>query len=199
MVPRENPAMKILGLRPRWGLLRQGLAYVLLWGPQAAFGATYRLSGTAGVMQQPTSNFYHAVYGANADVGTDRADVVLRLSYFERPVFRSMGYVDKDYGWSGLLGGKLTDAKSHGLYAYVGGGKVAGFIQTRTTAREGESTTRSFALPGITAAVEYDWQVRGMTFGFEHQTLIAFGDSAQTAAFVAWPYNLFLLSLGAGW
>ena len=183
--------------RWRWTMV---VALFVFFYKDETFAATYRLSATTGVMQQPTSNYYHFVYGGQADVGTDKDSILLRASYFERPAYRSVGFIDKDYGWSGLLGTKLTKTKKHGLFAFIGLGKVAGYIKTQA-ANEGtvDPKSRSFDLTGINAAMEYAWQIGRLALGIQHQSLIAFADRSQTEAFVAWPYNLFLLSVGADW
>ena len=170
----------------------------VIWAP-SSYGAMIHAALTSGVMQQPTSSYYHLIYGAQADIGTDDGGILVRGSYFERPVFRSVGYLDKDYSWSGLVGSKLASAKRHGFFAFFGGGRVAGYIKPADASEDGASRDRSFNMPGFTAAMEYKWLGDRMFLGAGHQAIICFGDSAQTEAYVAWPFSLFTLSLGAAW
>ena len=165
----------------------------------ASFGAVFQAALTSGVMQQPTSSYYHLMYGAQVDLGSDDGSLLLRGSYFERPVFNSVGYTDKDYGWSGLFGSKLASSKRHSFFAFFGGARVAGYVKPVSPPEDGVSRDRSFNMPGITAAMEYRWLGERLFFGAGHQSIICFGDTAQTEAFVAWPFSLFTLSFGGGW
>lgn len=168
-------------------------------GASASYGAVFQGALTSGVMQQPTSSYYHVIYGAQVDLSSKSDGLILRGSYFERPAFKSVGYTDKDYGWSGLLGSKLAGQKNHVFLAFFGGARVFGYVKAVSPSEEGVSRDRSFHLPGITAAMEYRWQGERFFLGAGHQAIIGIGDSAQTDAFVAWPFSLFTLSFGGGW
>jgi hypothetical protein len=181
--------------RPLARLMGVGLG---IWAP-SSFAALFQPALLSGVMQQPTSSYYHLIYGAQADFGSSDGAILLRGSYFERPAFKRVGYVDQDYGWSALLGSKLASTKSHGFFAFFGAGRVAGYIKPVTPVEDGSSQSRSFNMPGLTASMEYKWLGDRLFLGAGHQTIICFGDSAQTEAFVAWPFSLFTLSVGAGW
>lgn len=166
-----------------------------------------KLATTAGLMQQPTSHYYCAVYGVVVDFGTENESFLTRASYVERPEFRSNGFVDKEYGWFAQIGSKLTKAKSHGLYAYIGAGRMRGYMKldkdfdrpqasSSSTATSINVSKRSFTLPGATATLEYAARLGSTTLAASHQTFIGYVDDQQLEAKVAWPYNFFQLTLG---
>jgi hypothetical protein len=168
----------------------------------AASAATFTVITSGGVLQQPTSHYYHACYGLGLEAASDRQSIIGRISYIERPEFGTevesetgerIRFRDKDYGGFVTVGTKLTKQPKHGLFAYFGGGRVAGYIRTSN----GES--RGFALPGLTTIVEYQAQVGRFVFAAGHQTFAGYVDTAQLYAFVAWPYNVFNASMGYRW
>lgn len=157
---------------------------------------------SAGVLQQPTSHYYHACYGVSIEAANNRQSFVLRINYLERPEFATevtsesedkIRYTDKEYGGFLTLGTKLTKQPKHGLFAYFGGGRMAGQI------RASDRQERSFSLPGLTAAIEYQRQFGNVILAAGHQTFAGYVDQAQLYAFVAWPYNIFNASIGYRW
>lgn len=168
----------------------------------AASAATFAVLTSGGVLQQPTSHYYHACYGLGLEAASDKQGVIGRIHYIERPEFETevesetgerIRFQDKDYGGFVTVGTKLTKQPKHGLFAYFGAGRVAGYIRTS----DGQS--RGFALPGLTTIVEYQAQVASFVFAAGHQTFAGYVDTAQLYAFVAWPYNVFNASMGYRW
>lgn len=151
-------------------------------------------------MQQPTSHYYHAVYGGSVEGGTDSQSFLFRGSYVERPEFRAAGFRDKDYGWFGAAGTKVTKSKDHGLYAFFGLGRMAGYVKADTdTDTEGAVKDRVFGVSGPTASLEYLYRWKMLDLAVNHQTFIGYVDDTQLKAFVAWPYNFFQVSAGFVW
>lgn len=182
----------------RSSLMRQFfLSGCLFLSATSAWALELRLGATGGVMLQPTSSYYHGIYGGTLDLATDRRRLILRGAYFERPLFESVGFKDQDQGWSSLLGTSIKSLKKQDFLAFLGVGRVAGMV--RETQRDDDQPpfSRSYAMPALTTAVEYVVELGRMTLGVGHQTYIAFGGEDQTRALVAWPYNLFHIQVGA--
>lgn len=171
-----------------------------------ASAAVVRVASTGGVMQQPSSHYYLAIYGGSVDVGTSDERFLVRGAYLERPEFEDAGFADKDMGWFAMAGTKVKGAgeasgpNGRGLFAYFGVGEMAGYVRADAdavgpdTARE-----RNYRLGGLSAALEYDLSLAGVVFGVSHQTFIGYVDRTQTDAFVAWPFNTFQMRLGYAW
>lgn len=145
-------------------------------------------------MMQPASQYHHAVYGLSADIATDAQSLVGRVLYIERPKFRANGFEDQDAGAFGLIGTKVTKTKNHGLSAFLGAGKMSGYI--REMEASGES--RSYKLYGICAAVEYSGNWKALSGSIGHQTFVGYGTKEQREAYVAWPFNFILATVGVG-
>ena len=156
-----------------------------------------RVATTGGLMQQPSSNYYLATYGLSAEAGTDTGSFLTRLTYIERPEFRDAGYADKDYGWFALVGTKLTKAPTHGLYAFFGVGRMAGYVETdQAKNKTAGNLRRTFGVYGPTAALEYVAHWGRYDIGVGHRTLIGYVDNTELKSLVAWPYNFFEFHLG---
>jgi hypothetical protein len=173
---------------------------VALTGARAASAVTFKVASTGGLMQQPTSHYYHAVYGGYVEAGADSDAFVARFQYVERPEFDDAGYADKDYGSFGMIGTKVTKAKDHGLYAFFGGGRMAGYVRAQEATRgQTAADERSYALPGPTVAVEYQYHWKRLALAVNHQSFVGYVDKAQTDAYVAWPFNFFQVTAGVVW
>lgn len=178
--------------------------YVFLTALSAtsATAATFGILTTAGVMQQPTSHYYHACYGTSIDASTEKQGFVARVSYIERPEFSTTvtsetsektQFHDKEYAIFGLFGTKATKTRSHGLYVFFGGGRVNGYINSSS------GLDRKFSLPGASAVAEYQLHKNNFILAAGHQTFAGYVDDVQLKALVAWPYNFFHASIGYRW
>jgi hypothetical protein len=176
--------------------LRRALAVAATLGAsfvaQAAAAVTLEVGTTGGLMQQPTSHYYHAVYGAYFETGRDSEALLGRAAYIERPEFRAAGFIDKDFGYFAMAGTKVTKTKDRGLYAYFGVGRMEGYVKVDP---DGDASSdlepRTYAMPGPTALLEYLWRFKGLTLSVNHQTFVGYQDKTQLKAYVAWPYNFF--------
>lgn len=176
------------------------MALALWLVSDVALAATFKVATTGGLMQQPTSHYYHAIYGASFEGGTDSQKFLVRGSYLERPEFDNAGFKDKDYGFFTAAGTKITKEKTHGLYAFFGLGRMAGYVKAdEDTEVSGEATERDFAVSGPTAILEYVFRWKMLDLAVNHQTFIGYVDETQLNAFVAWPYNFFQVSTGIAW
>ena len=168
--------------------------------PEAAEAVTLKVASTGGLMQQPTSQYYHAVYGGYVEIASASQRLIGRGQYVERPEFSNVGYVDKDYGAFAQVGAKLTAAKTHGLLAFVGYGRMSGYIRAESATRaQTDVSERHYAIPGPIAAVEYAVRLGRIDLAVNHQTFVGFADRTQTDAYVAWPFNFFQVSAGVLW
>lgn len=179
---------------------RRVLALALCFASDVALAATFKVASTGGLMQQPTSHYYHAIYGLAVEGGVESQKFVVRGSYLERPEFRNAGFRDKDYGYFLMAGTKITKTKDRGLYAYFGGGRMLGYVKADPdTAVEGDAKERDFGISGPSAVLEYVFRWKKLDLAANHQTFIGYGDKAQAEAYVAWPYNFFQVSAGIAW
>lgn len=169
--------------------------------PPLLLGLAVKLGTAGGLMQQPTSHYYHAVYGVSLDVATESQKGIIRAHYIERPEFRSLGFADKDYGWFGQIGTKVLGPADHGLFAFFGAGRMEGYVRVIDRERiDSDVVARKYALPGPTASVEYVWRLGGVVdLAVNHQTFVGYVSKEEVEAYVAWPYNFFMLEAGYKW
>ena len=154
--------------------------------------ASLRPSILAGFMSQPSSQYYNYVYGGQVDFARAKESVLIRLQYIERPEFRSGGYVDQDFSSMFFVGKSLLQRGSLGVTALVGGGYAWGYLKSTQT----ESYVRNgYRLPGIGSALEGRWASKNWDIRLTHQVLICQGYKDQLQAYVAWPFNWFLISI----
>ncbi len=158
---------------------------------------TYSVGTNSGFMTQPTSNYYHAVYGGYFDVSLDDKRVFARASYVERPKFVAAGYIDQDYAFTSFIGTKLTNLKKpYGLLAGIGYGFAGGYIKPDPDYPEIVGEKRTYKIPGMVAAIEFVAQWRHIDLAFGHQTLIGYAGKDQIEAYVVWPFNFVLFRMG---
>ena len=90
--------------------------------------SVYKLGITSGLMQQPTSNYFHHVYGGYFEVGPDKEWLLLRLGYIERPVFESQGFVDQETFSYLAVGHAFPFTGPFSFVCHIGGAQVRGFV-----------------------------------------------------------------------
>ncbi len=180
----------------RFRVKSAALAVGLLVAAQAR-AVTFRAETTAGLMQQPTSHYYHLIYGGLFEISAEKDVAIGRVSYVERPAFKKSGFVDQDRGIFAMIGRKLGKAATHGVYPFFGVGQVSGYVRSDPAAAGiTERETRTFALPGLVAALEYQARFGPVAIGGGHQTFVGYVDADELRAFVAWPYNFYQVHAG---
>ena len=180
--------------------VKKAIFLAALLAPAQAEAVVLRVDSTAGLMQQPTSHYYHVIYGGQVSLATASEHVVWNTSYFQRPTFKNLGYADKDYGWFTTIGTKLTKSKDSGVFAAIGGGSVGGWVKTDKNASGiAKSETRSFRLIGPTVTLDYEYRLGPVQWSVGHQTFVGFVDRSEVMAYVAWPYNFFTTTMGVTW
>jgi len=168
------------------------ILFVILFAfSESLFAGEFRLLSAAGLMQQPSSQYYSTVYGASADFSTDEQTAILRGQYLQRPKYSSVGFEDQDIAYFGFVGTKVTKTKAHGLFAYAGGGTVQGYVKNIYT--EQKST---YSMSGLGLSIEYSAHFGNFVGSFSHTSFSGYADNDQFQAYVVWPYNYFLLQLG---
>lgn len=155
----------------------------------------YSMNTYIGVMQQPASHFYHAVYGLNSQVSLFKS-MQVRLGGFERPKFESEGYVDREYGVYILLGGVVAKDKRHEMRAYVGSGNNKGFINE---VNSDSRSSRSYSINGVLFSMEYSLGIKNYEVNFAHSQFVGSNNREHLEAFVAWPFSFFSVGIGYRW
>ncbi len=145
-----------------------------------------RLGSFVGLMQQPASEYYTAVYGGEMMLGED---YVTTASFLERPKFRASGFEDQERGYFLLSGAKLTEDKIGGLYAKIGFGTMQGFIKSLDSDRES-----SYSLSGPAAELQYIFSWKYGEISFAHRMFAAYSTKEQFKAYVLWPYSFFTIN-----
>jgi hypothetical protein len=159
-------------------------------------GASIRPTLLNGVMQQPASQYYHYVYGAELDLAKNQDAGLFRAQYLQRPIFKNAGYSDQDSSAAFFFGSNLISYGSLGATAFIGGGYAWGYIQKDQTASEA-AKKETYRLPGISTSIEARWSLAHLDMRLSHQVMICQNSKDQATAYVAWPFTWFLLSISS--
>jgi hypothetical protein len=89
-----------------------------------------------------------------------------------------------------LLGQSILQRKSLGVTSLIGGGYAWGYIKSETDF----SDINAYEIPGIAVALEGRWSTDYLDVRFTHQVLVGHSSEEQLNAYVAWPFNWFVLS-----
>ena len=167
--------------------------------PGFAFAGTFHVGATHGLMKQPSSQYYHFIYGGYAEYQLQNRRLSFRSHYVERPKFKSAGFSDQDYGYFTHIGTNLTNTKkTHGLSAYAGIGKMAGYISVNKTEHpEINKPRRSYQLNGASFLMEAYYKLGFLQFSAGHQSFTGFTNQSDFDADVAWPYLFYYAQVGA--
>jgi hypothetical protein len=182
--------------------MRHICALLIMWVavivPSHAQAITMHAGTSGGLMQQPTSNYYHAVYGGYLQVSTDNESLLLKASHSERPEFNANGFSDKETFSMGFLGSHFSKEKDRGLYAFIGGGETYGYIKSEEA--EGEiQQIRAFKMNGPAFSMEYLFRIGPLDLAINHMLFVGYGGEVEFESNVAWPYNITQLQIGANW
>jgi len=164
---------------------------------QNCLGITYSIGPAAGLMQQPTSHYYHYVYGTYAEVSADSRKFYIKALYLERPKFSASGFSDQEFGGFGFVGTKLTSAKKpYAINTLLGGGKISGYIKQDETSSDQSYPTRKYTLNGVALGIEASITISKVHASLFHQTFIGLSSQEDYDANVAWPFNFFVAKVG---
>ena len=151
-----------------------------------SFARHVRAGTLLGLMQQPASEYYTAIYGGEATIGEE---YVTTMSYLERPKFRASGFEDQERGYFLFGGAKLTHGKIGGLFAKLGFGTMQGYIKSLE-----DGTSSTYSLSGPAAELQYIFSWRLGELSFAHRMFAAYSTKEQFKAYVLWPYSYFTIN-----
>lgn len=161
------------------------------------YGASYSVLSSAGLMQQPTSHYYHFVYGGSGQAEFFEQKFLVRGSYLQRPKFEEAGFVDQDSGAFAFVGSQIAGNKIFGVTALIGGGRINGYIRATDEYYSSEDAPeRSYSISGLSTALEASARWGSLHVAVNHQTFVGYVDREQLNAYVGWPYNFFLVNVG---
>ena len=122
----------------------------LLLSSNNGLAITWRLGLSSGLMQQPTSNYFHLVRGGYGEFATDSNAINLRLGYLERPQFIANGFRDQEsFAYIGI-GHAHKFMHILALSMHLGSGRVNGFVKADDPLIE----TSRYQLDGLMASME---------------------------------------------
>lgn len=170
------------------------LVGLLLLTPNSAFAVSIRPVAATGVMQQPTSQYYHWMYGGIFDVGPT-PNLSLRGSYFERPAFHSAGFVDQEFMSFIQGGGSITRKNVFDIYGFAGLGRVWGYIK-EDLAKDDPAPIRreTYSMPSIVLSMEAGVALAALDLRIGHSQIVCMGSRDQVSTKVAWPYTSYYLT-----
>ncbi len=182
--------IKVLPMDP--GLALVVAAMFWTWRtPTELSAASLRPTVVTGLMQQPSSQYYHYVYGGQVDIARKDDAAYMRLQYLERPAFRSAGYVDQDFSAALFFGKSVYKKGPLGIGALIGTGYNWGYLKEIA----GDAPSReAYRMPGIGTGIEGKWSTDRLDVRLSYQTMICQNDRSQIDYYVAWPFSWFLLS-----
>jgi hypothetical protein len=168
---------------------------VLIWSVSTPANAlNFGTSLDGGLVQQPTSQYFHAGYGVSLWAATTSARFGLRATYFERPKFRSNSFEDQDRGGAFLAYGSIWSKSRLRLLAGAGFGRFNGYVRPQTTSSEFE--TRNYGIPGAVVWAQLTQNFGPLQLGLSHWTLAGYAGQEQFDALVVWPFSVFSFSIG---
>lgn len=167
---------------------------LLMLMPFRALAVSMRPVAVTGVMQQPTSQYYHWIYGGMFDVGPTPG-LSLRASYFERPAFHSAGYVDQEFLAFAQMGGLIARKSIIDIYGFIGGGRVWGYLKEDNSEVASTPVRReTFAMPAAAFSMEASLSLGLVDMRIGHSQIVCMGTSDQVKSKVAWPYTTYYLT-----
>lgn len=176
------------------GALYLGFSCVFFQGN--ANGAHFGLELTTGLMQQPTSQYYLWTYGANATLASENQGLILRLSYLERPKFKSEGFQDQDSALFAFIGGKSREfTKSLYVLVYAGFGETSGYIESTDNKEVYQKRSYKLSGPSFSLQIVYEASQR-LRFTLSHETLVGISGQDDFDSYVVWPYLFYQFGIG---
>jgi hypothetical protein len=175
-------------------ILLMTIGAILLANSESARALNYGTSIDGGLVQQPTSQYFHLGYGISLWAASSSQRIGLRATYFERPKFRSNSFEDQDRGGAALAYGSIWHKARTRLLAGVGAGRFDGYVRPQETQSDFE--TRTYSIPGVVVWAQLTQSYGRLSFGMSHWTLAGYAGREQFDALVVWPFSVFSLSIG---
>ena len=146
-----------------------------------------------GYMQQPTSSYYHEVFGGHLDIATENQSLFLRLGQVQRPTFHAAGFSDKETHHFALLGHRLLRHGPFSIDTGAGYGTVTGFLHASA---DSTLSKREFSVHGGILNAEALLGFSVFEIGLSHQLFVGLGTKEQREVYVAWPYHFVFMRGG---
>lgn len=164
------------------------------WG-SISYSADFGANIQSGLMQQPGSEYYHFVKGVSLSAKPSRTDLGFKLSYWERPQFKSQNYIDQEFGLTASFQFIAKKGKNWSWGLGVGVGRVEGYVAEVDDQGERLKSSR-FSLSGLYNEWAFSWFFGKISLNLSQGVMIGFGPKIETDAYVAWPYQTILISVG---
>lgn len=172
--------------------------WIFLSMASRALGWSLETAPSVGLMQQPTSQYYHLVYGAHLTMSGEKDLWLLRYIFSERPVFESQGFADQDRLQMFVAGGKVRELmKKISIEALIGCGEISGYLKPSDDSTRAQYSRRAYRIYGpafdLQASLSFAkiWRL-----AFSHQTIVGITSKEELRAYVSWPYATYQFSLG---
>jgi|GEM_PF-1363546 len=149
----------------------------------------------AGVMQQPSSQYFLMAYSANAFLEFAPAKAAISLTAFGRPRFSAGNYEDQDFGGLVELRKGVAARGSFSLGASIGGGQMRGYVKSK----EVDGTRSDYRMDGVSATVDLRYATgKDARFSAQlsHTMFSGLSTALETKARVAWPWSFVMLGIG---
>lgn len=125
----------------------------------------------------------------------DQRNYFIRGSYLERPEDTTLGFKDKEF-FQTILIGKTLKTFMGISHTGIGFGSVEGYIKGKPNSAS-PTVIRKFKLPTIDLLVLQQFSLgESYKLAIGHQSSVGIGNAPQQRAYVTWPYNVFILSFG---
>ena len=160
-------------------------------------GLEFQAGPTVGLFQQPTSQYYHVVYGGNISAENNSRTFGARYQFVERPRFESAGFADQESVHTLLLGGKVKDLwRRAEVSAFAGGGHVQGYLKPTSEQSKELYQRRGYLIRGLALELSLATHISKLRLAVSHQTIVGISSESELKSYVAWPYALYNLSIG---
>lgn len=170
------------------------LLSIFVFFENRAQALNYGLSLLGGFIQQPTSQYFHAGYGAELAIQAKGEAIGMRVLYFERPQFKSQGFEDQDRGYSVVLSSNFWQQNKYLLLGGMGFGRFDGY--TRPTDDLSQLPSRTYGISGLTVWGQIARDIGNFRLSFSHWTHVGYAGKDQFEAVVVWPFSVYAFSLG---
>jgi hypothetical protein len=149
----------------------------------------------AGLMQQPSSQYYLLAYSTNAFIEFAPARAGISLTAVGRPRFSASGYEDQDFGGMIEMRKGVATRGNFSLGAGIGGGQMRGYVKSTSL----DGGRGDYRMDGVSTTIDlrYSGQRDGrFTAQLSHTMFSGVSTSLETKARVAWPWSFVMLAIG---
>jgi hypothetical protein len=164
------------------------VSILVLLTPYIANSMSVEVGSQASYFIQPNSQYFHQSSGAFLGIASTKKKLIWRFSYIERQQFRTDTFADGEIGLFTHIGTQLKSNKFLQLFAFLGGGKMHGYINEKDL-----QVRRSYTLSGVSSSAEARTSLLDLHFALHLQTFVGFDGNYQLKYYVAWPFTIIAL------